>query len=258
MSETETKCPTCGTAVPEGAARCVACGRVFGEENRCPHCNAVAAVIRRGGKTVCAACGKPRAGATVLGSGGGSARAPGAAGERRSSSAALTRARGRAQRGFGIFALGGGVLMAVLAALILPGGFGIGMAVAAAFLGVGIGALSIRAGARSMTEAERQAAREREMRVLELAEKEGGSLTATQVAKELGTTLEEADAILTRMVGDGTRVSVDVDPNGVVHYLFREQQRRAAPPQVRVDAAEGEPAEAEVAAGAERERSAGS
>src|SRR5512146_112197 len=54
------KCPTCRTEIPEGAVRCPGCGRVFGEDNRCPHCNAIAAVRPVGGGFVCLACGKPR------------------------------------------------------------------------------------------------------------------------------------------------------------------------------------------------------
>ncbi|MCZ7683272.1 MAG: hypothetical protein M5U28_32530 [Sandaracinaceae bacterium] len=99
MSDTPERCPTCGTSVPEGAPRCPGCGRVFGEANRCPHCHAVAAVIPRGGITVCAACGKPRAGAVVLGGGRGSIVPASRAGRAESTSAMLRRGKGRAQRG---------------------------------------------------------------------------------------------------------------------------------------------------------------
>ena len=57
MSES---CPTCGTALPAGAQRCPGCGRVFGEDNRCPHCHAIAAVRAVGDGYVCTACSKPR------------------------------------------------------------------------------------------------------------------------------------------------------------------------------------------------------
>ncbi|HJL19118.1 MAG TPA: zinc ribbon domain-containing protein [Sandaracinaceae bacterium LLY-WYZ-13_1] len=265
MPDTPERCPTCNTAVPEGAVRCVACGRVFGEENRCPHCNAVAAVIQKRGKTVCAACGKPRTGTTVLGPDGPQAMLDDAAGRRRGTSASLVRASGRGQRAFGIAALGGGVLTAVLAAALLPWPLGLGLALAGGLLGVGVGALSLRAGAKTMTRADREEGRSREMAILELAEERGGRLTATDVAKELGLGLEEADRVMTGMVGDGTRVGVDVDADGVVHYVFREVTR-PAPPRVRVaeeapGAEEADAEEAEVEAGAEdaaRERSAGS
>src|SRR5688500_7024087 len=60
MNGVPDKCPTCSTKIPEGALRCPGCGRVFGEDNRCPHCNAIAAVKPRGDGFVCVACGKPR------------------------------------------------------------------------------------------------------------------------------------------------------------------------------------------------------
>ncbi|MBX3249232.1 MAG: zinc ribbon domain-containing protein, partial [Myxococcales bacterium] len=60
MSETPKNCSVCGTAVAPGAVRCVACGAVFGEDNRCPHCHALAAVqATSDGRYACLACGKP-------------------------------------------------------------------------------------------------------------------------------------------------------------------------------------------------------
>src|SRR5688572_25702141 len=60
MGDTPAKCPTCGTGLAPDAVRCPQCGRVFGEANRCPHCNAIAAVRRTGAGYACVACGKPR------------------------------------------------------------------------------------------------------------------------------------------------------------------------------------------------------
>ncbi len=252
MADTPERCPTCGTAVPDGAPRCPGCGRVFGEANRCPHCHAVAAVIPRGGITVCAACGKPRTGTVVLGGGQSASIVPASHdGRAASTSAMLSRARGRVQRGFGILSLGAGVLTAVLAAALLPGALGIGLAVAAGLLGVGVGALSIRAGAKSMQGGDREELRARETAVIELAEQRGGALTATDVAKAFGMRLDDADALLTQMVGDGSRISVDVDDEGVVRYVFRELARSAA--RVRVET-EPELHEIEVPARRERER----
>jgi hypothetical protein len=255
VSTTPERCPTCLTEVPEGAPRCPGCGRVFGEENRCPHCHAIAAVIQRGSGTVCAACGKPRAGTVVLGGGRGAVVASSRAGRTASTAAMVARGRGRVQRAFGVLSLGGAILAAVLAAIVLPGAFGIATAIALATLGVAIGALSLRAGARSLGRADDEEHRAREAAVLELAEKSNGVLTATQVAKAHGLTLDEADRALTRLVGDGTRVDVEVDGEGVVRYVFREMRASRMPPQVRV--ADESPEEAEAEAGApssERQR----
>ena len=259
MSETPERCPTCNTAMPEGAKRCPGCGRVFGEKNRCPHCHAIAAVRRVGDKTVCAACGKPRVGTVVQGSDAddGAALVPESREGRESSrEAMLLRARGRTQRGFGIVSIAGGVLMAVAMAVLFSGGLGLGLAAAAALIAVGLGALSIRSGAQNMQKAAGADARARELAVLELAEKEGGVLTATQVAQAFGLTPGEADALLTQMVGDGSRIGVDVDEEGVLTYVFRELRRSV--PKVRVASEPDDaPAEHEVDAGAETKRRAG-
>ncbi|HEY8427182.1 MAG TPA: hypothetical protein VIL20_02360 [Sandaracinaceae bacterium] len=252
MSEAPERCPTCGTSVPDGAPRCPGCGRIFGEQNRCPHCHAIAAVIRRGAVTVCAACGKPRAGTVVLGGGPGSIVPVSAEGRRASTSAMLRKSKGRALRSFGVLALASGVLGATLAAAAIPGAIGLALAVVAAVIGVGVGALSMRAGARSLREGERDDRRAREAAVLELAQKRGGALTATEVARELGLALEEADRLLTSMVGDGTRVGVEVDDEGIVRYVFREL---APPPAARVRV-ETEPADHDEEAELARSRAA--
>ncbi|MCZ7683273.1 MAG: hypothetical protein M5U28_32535 [Sandaracinaceae bacterium] len=156
--------------------------------------------------------------------------------------------------------LASGVLAAVLAAAAIPGAAGLALALVSGAIGVGLGALAIRAGARSLREGEAHDRRARETAVLELAEGRGGSLTAGEVAKALGVALDEADALLTSMVGDGTSVGVDVDDEGVVRYVFRDLAP-APSARVRVDAEtepppEGEAEEAEAALPpAERARS---
>lgn len=230
MAETPERCPTCATRVPQGAPRCPGCGRVFGEENRCPHCHAVAAVIPRGGITVCAACGKPRTGSVTL----GGSELPGSMvpasrlGRSASTRAMLARGRGRMQRGFGVLALAAGVLMATLAAALFPGAAGVGLALAAALLGVGVGALSIRAGARSLQDGETEDRRAKEAAVLELASERGGRLTAAEVAEAFHVSEDAADALLTAMVGDGSTVTVDVDDEGVLRYVFLRSKSRAS------------------------------
>lgn len=182
---------------------------------------------------MCAACGKPRAGSVVLGTDGSSSLVAG--------TTTLSGVGGRALRGFGVLALGGSVLLAVLAAVMLPGAVGIGVAVVAGLLGVGLGGLAIRAGARTMARADQERGRAREQRVLELAEQEGGRLTATRLARELAITLEEADGILTGMVGDGSRVSPELDERGVVVYVFRELGARRVRGRIRVEAEDDSP-----------------
>lgn len=224
-------CPTCSTKIPEGALRCPGCGRVFGEDNRCPHCHAIAAVKPRGEGFVCVACGKPRDRlplTTVLGEEDGrvsrTSLAPGAPAARAGTSGL---------RLFGVLGISGGVLGAALATLALgttPAGILVALAVALAGVVTGASALR-RAAAREQAESER-ARRAIELRLTALAEKNRGDLTATLVAKALRITTEEADAALTRLA-DGTRVSLEVDESeGLVHYVFHEVQ--SALPKTRV------------------------
>jgi hypothetical protein len=222
MAETPQTCPTCSTPVPDGAVRCPGCGRVFGEANRCPHCNAVAAVIRRGTTTVCAACGKPRAGTVVLGEGEMS----------HGTRAMLSRARGTGFRGFGVLAIASGILGAALAAIAVSGVAGIAAAAVVGAIGVTVGALSLRAGARASRAARDERQKQLERELLVFAKKSRGRVIAAEAGKALGISEDEADAALTAMVGDGSKVDVDVDGEGVVAYVFRDI---GSHPKVRVE-----------------------
>lgn len=53
-------CTTCGTPLPPGTDRCPRCGTLAGDHRRCYGCGARAEVIQRDGLFVCAACGRPR------------------------------------------------------------------------------------------------------------------------------------------------------------------------------------------------------
>lgn len=232
-------CPTCGTNIPPGATRCPGCGRVFGEDNRCPHCNAIAAVRPAGAGWACTACGKPRdrkPGTTVRGE-------P----EPRSSrvsivpEAATSGLRGGFLRFIGASGIGGGILGAGLATLLFGTGvLGITAALVLGGAGVLVGATAFR---RARTLDERAKEKERralEARILSIASRHGGELTATIVAADLGVKPEDAERALSALV-DGTRVELEVDEtDGTMHYLFREA-RPSVTPKVRV-AGEAEPA----------------
>jgi hypothetical protein len=53
-------CRVCEERLPEGSLRCVGCGAVYGEKNRCPSCRAVAAAEPSVGLGRCRVCGHPR------------------------------------------------------------------------------------------------------------------------------------------------------------------------------------------------------
>ena len=257
MSSVPETCPTCSTDIPSSASKCPGCGRVFGEGNRCPHCHAIAAVRTHLGRTVCAACGKPRVGATDLAGQPSSVGSHSQRSREASTDAMLMRARGRAQRGAGVFSLAGGIAAAVLLAIMVPGAMGLGLAAVGGALAVGLGAFSIRAGARSMGRA-RELTRDAEhTAVRDLAREHRGVLTAAQAADALGISEEAADDLLTSMIGDGSEVDLEVDNDGVVTYVFHRIQRAA--PRVRVDESAGDErddqgAEAEAAASTESTR----
>ena len=59
--ETGSPCRACGAALPDGKSVCPACGAAHGEENRCPHCTAIADVQPHATLGfVCRVCGGPR------------------------------------------------------------------------------------------------------------------------------------------------------------------------------------------------------
>ncbi len=234
------RCPVCRTPVAPGAARCMQCGRVLGEADRCPHCGAVAGAERASdGSLRCAACGRPRraeAGLTVrgeradLGPGG------------------IRRPRGLAVRGLvgllkaagvGLGALGLGVT--ALLAFFANEGHGLiwalGTAVSLLLLGAGWG-LGMLVDRWSL---EKEALRQRRL-LEEVAEREGGHLTVRRAADVLGVSEREADALLMSWV-DGERVRVELDEeHGLVSYAFGVRER---PLRVRVDATPSEARAAE-------------
>ena len=113
--------------------------------------------------------------------------------------------------------------------------FGAAALVAAMAFGVtggGVGVVSMLAGSKARTAAIARARRQGELLVLKLAEQRGGVLTVTDVATELRIASADADALLTHMAADGSRVGVEISRDGVVLFRFLELQSRG--PKVRV------------------------
>lgn len=228
-------CPTCGTSIPAGRAQCPGCKKVFGEDNRCETCNAIAGVFPRGAGFVCAACSAPRVrheGTVVLGGARPQSRPPGARGSLPSAAApagtTAVRAGGAGLRVLGGASVGGGALGAALAVLLISGpiGFVVGGALGAA--GLAFGVLAWRSGGKQNAAAAQQERAAREQAVIALAQQSGGVLTVTAVAQAFGWSAQAADALLTSMA-DGTRVTVEVDDQGLVSWYFREIMRTSTP-----------------------------
>ncbi|MBX3251304.1 MAG: hypothetical protein KF901_29265, partial [Myxococcales bacterium] len=134
---------------------------------------------------------------------------------------ARSRSASAGLRMLGILGLAAGVLGAAAAVALVPGAAGLVVAALVGGTGVGLGAWGLRAGARADDEASRQGGTEVELAILALAETRDGVLTVTDVARGLGLSAAAADAALTKMV-DGSRVSAEVTPDGLVRYVFRE------------------------------------
>ena len=229
-------CPACATPIPTGRAQCPGCKKVVGEDNRCETCNAVAGVFARGGGYVCAACSAPRQllpGTVILGGGHPQSLAPRGVSTAPSLTAVAARAGATGLRLFGGAAMGGGVLGAALAVFLISGPIGFVVGGAVALVGLATGVFAWRSGGKQQQSAETEERAAQERAVLLLAQQSGGILTVTQVAQALGRSADAADALLTSMA-DGTRVTVEVDDQGLVSWHFREVIAAASAVRVRV------------------------
>lgn len=123
----------------------------------------------------------------------------------------------------GIFILAAGVLGAIAVAAAIPTTIGLVMAAVVGAVGVGAGALAMRSGSSGGS-----ASGSEENQILSLAEEKGGVLTVTDVARSLGVTQAEADALLSGMA-DGSRVWAEVTTDGMMRYEFRELMAKRGP-----------------------------
>ncbi|HEY8943671.1 MAG TPA: hypothetical protein VIM73_05385 [Polyangiaceae bacterium] len=183
----------------------------------CPHCRQRAPIVLRGIEPRCTACGGRRQpfGSQTLTLAGKPSRIGGTV-----ASAA------------GWIALVGGLSAALFFGVLLhtvwPGTLiGWAFAVPTAVISLIVGLLLIRGGRRWQKQgidAERSVKLDA---VRALAAHRGGSLTSEQVSEALQVSDEEGDALLTELAKDPKLgVSIDVDDDGVIHYLFGVPERR--------------------------------
>lgn len=230
-------CPACGAgAVKDGV--CGRCGYAQGEANRCPHCQAVARIEKKGpGEWVCAVCGGPR---TPGGLGGKAAK---------TALAAEKEARGRATKQRAA-AWVWGVLAAFLTlAMALAWPAALVAKVVALLVALGPALLAARSASRvSGSTKEAAEAHERALlaaaQALVAAKAEG--VTAAELAERLELPEERADALLTQLaVHEKTRI--DVGDDAEIRY-----SSTGAPARIATD--EAEPLEADDEAEAEARR----
>jgi hypothetical protein len=221
------RCTACDAAIPHGRDRCPACGKVYGEWNRCPSCHAIAAVHeKQRGRFVCAACSAPRTRhrSTPI-------DADFAQGLQRR--AWLTRAGAFAlwPTGFGLGTVGG---------LVLGAGQVIGMisayanGIGGAFLALGAVALLVarRLGKRAAQLAEQA----RQERLLMHVRWSRAGVTAGEAAHALHILPTQADAALTLLAKRG-EIDLDVDDRGTVRYRVAPvaDEEEEPPPSARRD-----------------------
>lgn len=237
-------CPSCGSPLAADANQCRACKRVFGEDNRCPHCDAYAPARWNGVSLSCSACDKPRdrkPKTVVIEEKGGSGEVLTA----KAGSLALTLA------GVTGFAFSGLSLITAVAGFawlgFVAGTMSLGLAAGFAVFGTWAWR---RGRAASAAVVDRDAVAT-ELRILSLAEQNAGVLSVTDVVRGLGVQSAKAESILNGLV-DGSRVTMEVDSNGAITYQFRELQKALPAPRVRVETADV--VEADVASVSEQSR----
>lgn len=218
--------------VPDGeGVECPHCHRLqYG--TTCPRCGRNAPTLVKGFRVVCSACGAERG---PLSSG----MPANIAGQTSKIGGVLSRGLGWAllfvfilMFAVGIAALTGPLLLKIL--LGIP-------AIAIALLAGGGSWAALRGGKKLSEQGTAAQRAAREQALLAFAAHHGGVITASEAAAAMNVQLADADAMLTAMAREGSRVSVEIDPHGVVRYVFKDAPRPPLPPEVattgvRVDA----------------------
>lgn len=202
-ASTAETCPACGAgAVKDGV--CGRCGYAQGEANRCPHCQAVARIEKKGpGEWVCAVCGGPR---TPGGLGGKPAR---------TALAAEKEARGRATKQRAATWVWGVVATLVTLAVALAWPAALVAKVVALAFALAPALFAVRSASRVSGSA-KEAAEAHERALLAAAQSlvaaKAEGVTAAELAERLELPEERADALLTQLaVHEKTRIDVGDD-----------------------------------------------
>ena len=255
-------CSTCGALIVEGRSRCDTCGAAVyrpppaervaltspSVTATCPRCgyrgegityfsrgSHVAALVGitlltagmmgaggliyylvRRDHLVCPRCGRGwgRNGAVALvpGSAGGAASAP-----------MVMRGGGGSSQGWAValFVIAAMLALVAIMSTELPPLLAAGIAAAG-------GAALSRAASRERERRREALLSALQLPVLQLAGRQGGQLTVTEVAAELGWTLRRAEKVL-QSLDDGLRVTSDVTDEGVIVYAFPELTRSQSP-----------------------------
>ncbi|MDH5671399.1 MAG: hypothetical protein OEZ06_04570 [Myxococcales bacterium] len=196
--------------MPAGGAQCSTCGKVYGEQNRCPSCHAIAAVSEHGpGDYVCAACSAPRVRtrSTPVDSDFADALARKATRDRVLSYVFLPVGALSSLVGLGL----GSAALAWL-----EGGFrSAGLVVGSIALGIGV--LGLWVAGRALRSARALGERVRDARLMLHAGRSQDGVTAGDAARLLRLDEAAADAALTELAKKG-QLDLAVDDVGTVRY----------------------------------------
>ena len=177
----------------------------------CPQCNQRAPIVLRGASAVCTACGAKRMPFT--------ANTVNLAGKGQ-------RIGGAAAKFFGWASVVGGVSFAAFVTLVLqsiyPEGYlGYAFAVPALIISLAIGIPLLLGGRRLQRGGDEKAKSARLEAVRSMAAHRQGALTARVVADTLRVPEPDAEELLTELAKDPEEnVSLDIDPDGRIYYLF--------------------------------------
>lgn len=208
--------------VPDGdGVECPHCHRLqYG--TRCPNCGQNAPTIIRGMRVYCSACNQPRG--------------PLTSGVPLNVVGQPSRVGSSLSRFVGWSTLLGSLMLAVLLGLLFGviGGATVGLvaAMVVALVGGGLSYALLRGGRKLQERSDLAQRAVREQAIYALAARRGGVLTASEVATALNLQVGEADAALTALANEAGRVSVEVDANGTVQYVFQPAPPREPPTRV--------------------------
>ncbi|MET0339892.1 MAG: hypothetical protein ABW252_02780 [Polyangiales bacterium] len=210
MLGTPTQCPSCAAVVSPFDTRCPACRQVLGPDNICDRCQALAPTIARHGRLLCSACESERT--------------------RRPHTVVVRDRELRWSLAWERFRLRIYAFVAVTFALFngTVGGLTLHFGdsdfsrfIAAAFL---LGAALIPLLLFMLAKRARKLSKAREQftlrqRLLGLAYKRGGVLTAADVAQNLNIPLAAADAMLDQLVHQ-QKAEIEVTDRGEIQFVF--------------------------------------
>lgn len=191
-------------------ARCPRCSQVLGTDNTCEHCHALVPALRRGTRIVCSACGSERR------------RAPNTivVSERELRFVAgWQRVRIRIYKIVAILSTLFALLLGSIFFRYAPDGFLFTMAMVISLISVSVAGFSLHRIKRARTHGQLRESFALEQRLLGLAHRQAGVVTAEEAARYLNVPVAAADAMLDELAHRG-QAEIDVTDRGEIRFLL--------------------------------------